>query len=86
MELLLNQGELLDLGKNRQGLIIICREGSIWLTQKDDPRDFVLYRGRQFEVRTKGQVVISAVRPSRLQVIPDESAACQNSLALVVLQ
>jgi len=53
MEPPLDRGELLNLGKNIQGMTIICREGILWATQENDLRDFILRRGRQ--LRSSGQ-------------------------------
>ena len=68
MELLLEQRELLDLGHNRQGLIIICRAGTCWLTQSGDARDYLLRCGQKHEVRGNGQLILSAIGPCRVRL------------------
>lgn len=73
MELLLNSGELLNLGEHLQGLTIICQSGTCWLTQAGDPRDYILRNGRQLEIRTKGQVVACAMGSCRLQLVAQEA-------------
>lgn len=75
MELLLNKGELLSMGENLEGLTIICRSGTCWITQTGDPRDYILRRGRNLEVRCKGQLVVCATSDCRLQMLPQEETA-----------
>lgn len=81
MELLLNQGELLNLGENLQGLTIVCQSGTCWLTQAEDSRDHILRNGHRFEIRAKGQVVLCATAPCRLQL-----AVLEASVRLPLLQ
>lgn len=85
MERLLNQGELLVLGENLKGLEIICRSGSCWVTQARDSRDFILRRQSQFEVQSKGQVVVYATSSCRLQLIPGKKPA-RNCAPLAALK
>lgn len=73
MELLLDKGELLNLGKNLQGLTIVFQSGTCWLTQTGDSRDHILRPGQQFEVRNKGQVVLCAANPCRLHMVAQEA-------------
>jgi len=73
MEMLLNKGELLNLGKNLQGLAIIFQSGTCWLTQAGDSRDHILRAGQKFEIRSKGQIVLCAADPCRLQMVELES-------------
>ena len=68
MELLLHQGELLNLGGNLRGVIVTCLAGKCWLTQAGDSRDYILRNNRQVEVRSRGQVLVSAAAPCRLQL------------------
>lgn len=75
MELLLGQDELLDLGENLQGLIVICQSGSCWLTQSGDTRDYILRSNTQVEVHSKGQLVICATSPCRLQLTTPKAPA-----------
>lgn len=75
MELLLNKGELLNMGENLEGLKIICRSGTCWITQTGDPRDYILHRGRYLDVRSKGQLVVCATSSCRLQMVSQEEKA-----------
>lgn len=81
MELLLNQGELLNMGENLAGLTIICRSGACWLTQTGDPRDHILRRGARFEVRSKGQLVLYAASSCSIQMVPQADTLLQPLLA-----
>jgi hypothetical protein len=68
MELLLDNLELIDLGKNLDGASIICTEGRCWITQTGDSRDHILTSGQRFTVRSGGRLIVNAAGPCRLKV------------------
>ena len=81
MDLLLNQGELLDLGKNLRGMSVICHSGNCWLTQADDSRDLILRSGLEVKIHCKGQVILSAISPCRVQLVNDKAPVQLPALA-----
>lgn len=60
----LQRGELRHL-RQSPGLRVECLAGSLWLTIDGDPRDIVLSAGEGFTVDRGGDVIISALDPSR---------------------
>lgn len=68
MEILLGKKEVLDLGKNMQGLNITCTEGSCWVTQSGDSRDHVLDADSNFLTKGGGQLIITATEASRIKL------------------
>lgn len=66
MEMLLNKRELLDLGKELQGVKIVCREGCFWITLAGDSHDHIIKHGNSFIIKSKGRVLITALESSRL--------------------
>jgi hypothetical protein len=86
MELLLDRGELLNLGQKLQGLTIVCRAGTCWLTQTGDARDHILRGGHQFQVRAKGQLVLYATARCRLQLVAEKATLCPLIPATAPLQ
>lgn len=68
MELLLNRNELLDLGKNANGLRIVCVEGLCWVTRSGDHRDQIIRTGDSFVIEGCGHLIINAMSPSRLML------------------
>jgi hypothetical protein len=50
--------------------MIICREGTVWITQERDWRDYVLTPGDAFIVTQRGQVLIEALQDARVEVTP----------------
>ena len=74
MEMLLNKRELLDLGKELQGVKIVCREGCFWITLAGDSHDHIIKYGNSFIVRGKGRVLITAMESSRLLLTDNKSA------------
>lgn len=73
MELLLNQGELLNLGKKLRGLNVLCHSGNCWLTQAGDSRDHILHNGQSVEIHSKGQILLYATSPCRLQLMREQA-------------
>ena len=55
----LNTGELLDID-NGEGFTVECLEGSVWVTQSNDPRDIVLKAGQSFVLDKPGLALICA--------------------------
>lgn len=48
------------------GVQIVCREGSLWITLDNDPRDVVLAPGESFITTEHRRVLIYAMRSSAL--------------------
>ncbi len=69
MELLLNKQEVLDLGKNCSGIKIVCSVGCCWITCAGDSRDHFLRAGENFTVEHKGQLLVVAMRTTRLMLV-----------------
>jgi len=44
-----------------EGLILLCLEGTVWLTQEDDRRDIILAAGESFTLDRKGLAVLYAL-------------------------
>jgi len=64
----LNTGELLDINDG-EGFTIECREGAIWITQSNDPRDIVLKAVQSFVLDKPGlALVCAAAGPATLTV------------------
>jgi hypothetical protein len=49
-----------------------CREGALWITLDDDPRDIVLEAGGEFSTAAHRRAIVYALQPSRLYVEPTE--------------
>jgi hypothetical protein len=55
----LNTGELLDVNDG-QGFRVECLEGSVWITQSNDPRDIVIAAGQSFVLDKPGLALVCA--------------------------
>ena len=55
----LNTGELLDINDG-EGFKVECVEGSVWITQSNDPRDIVLNAGQSFVLDRSGLALVCA--------------------------
>ena len=61
-------------------LEVSCREGSVWITLDDDPRDIVLEAGQCFSTSEHRRALIYAFERARLRVSPVESRAPASPL------
>lgn len=52
-------------GKRRQQTLF-CIQGSIWVTQECDIRDYVLHEGDAFIITLPGLVMVRALTPARI--------------------
>lgn len=59
----LEKDALIDL-RPLDGERIDVREGRVWVTQTDDPQDYVLGAGESFSPRGKGLLVVQALESS----------------------
>jgi hypothetical protein len=50
---------LLDI-KDGEGLAVACIEGTVWITQSDDPRDIVIRAGQSFLLDKQGLALVAA--------------------------
>jgi hypothetical protein len=58
-----------------RGLLLLCLEGRLWLTQEGDGRDIVLEPGQIARVERDGLTIVQALRDARLQLLADSAAA-----------
>ncbi len=64
----LSTGELLDISDG-EGLSVVCLEGSVWITQSNDPRDIALIAGQAFVLDKPGlALVCAAAGPAKLAI------------------
>ena len=64
----LKAGELLDINDG-EGFTIECLEGTVWITQSNDPRDIVLHAGESFVLDKPGLALVCATaRPAVVAV------------------
>lgn len=61
MECCLAQGELIRLDGEKDGVVLRCTSGSIWLTCGDG-RDYLLTAGKSFELAAKQTAVAEALK------------------------
>jgi hypothetical protein len=56
----LNAHQTLRL-RDAQGSTVCATEGSVWITEENQPRDIVLERGACYEVRNPGITLVNAL-------------------------
>ena len=54
--------------RGARGVRLVCKAGSLWITQEGVARDDFLVAGRAQELETDGTVVIEAMMPSSLAI------------------
>jgi hypothetical protein len=62
--------EMQHLKGDHRWRMIICREGTVWITQEHDVRDYVLTPGDVFLVTQSGRVLIEALEKARVELTP----------------
>lgn len=67
MECRLSQGELIRLDGGKDGVILRCSSGTIWLTCGDG-RDYLLSAGKSFELAARQFAVGEALRAAECTV------------------
>ncbi len=55
-------------GKAVPGAQLVCEQGSVWLTQSNDPHDYVLHPGQGFSATCHGKVVVQALATATISV------------------
>jgi hypothetical protein len=68
MKLLLDAGELLDLGTKCGNRTLRCETGLLWVTIENDSRDLFLRPGRNLRLPHRGRVVVQAMGAAKLQL------------------
>ncbi|MBI2768638.1 MAG: DUF2917 domain-containing protein [Burkholderiales bacterium] len=64
------------------GVRIDCREGSVWITLDNDPRDIVLEAGGSFTTPEHRRALVYAMEASRLSVTGPAVAQAAEGLRL----
>ena len=66
----MHRDDLKRLDGDHRWRMIVCREGTIWITQERDWRDYVLEPGDVFVVTRRGQVLIEALEDALVDITP----------------
>jgi hypothetical protein len=68
VEVPLKKNAVRRLARSRRWQLVACLEGSLWITQIYDPRDYVLTAGEVFIVTQPGDVVVEALEDARFYI------------------
>jgi len=66
----IKQGDFHFLRGDHRWEIISCAEGMIWITQKNDLKDYVLKSGQALLITNPGLVSIKGLKDSQIQISP----------------
>ena len=61
----LRKYKIWTLDGDRRGDVISCKCGSLWITQDDDLKDYILSSGQNFWVTKPGMVIVQALDDSQ---------------------
>jgi hypothetical protein len=73
-ELALDIGQVVTLD-DACGTRIHAREGTVWITEEDETRDFLVGPGEAFLITRPGRTLVQALRPARV-ALRDEDLPC----------
>ena len=68
MELYLEKNILVTFEGDTKNLNLTCLDGTVWVTQRNDPRDHIIRTGASFRGRFKGRVIVMALSSANLAV------------------
>ena len=66
-EISLSKDKMWSIEGDRRGDVISCTNGTLWVTQEGDPRDYILEQGRNFWVTRSGTVIVQALNDSKFK-------------------
>jgi len=66
----IKKGDFQFLRGDHRWKIISCESGTIWITQTNDPEDYLLKAGQAFLITKRGLVSIKGLEDSRIQCSP----------------
>ncbi len=68
----LKKEEILRVKSSRDGQIISCESGILWITQEGDWVDRLLTAGEKFRTRIPGFILVQALSDARIRISPQE--------------
>ena len=69
MQIFLTKNEILALRGDSRGLVITNQQGALWLTQANDPTDYLLLPQEHFIVQYAGSVLLEAQTDTAISLI-----------------
>lgn len=66
MEIFLAKNELITFEGDARNLNLTCLNGTVWLTQRNDPTDHIIQTGASFTGNRKGRIVVIALDAANL--------------------
>jgi Protein of unknown function (DUF2917) len=69
IDVCLSRDQVFKMNGDKRGIQIACQEGNLWVTQADDPKDYVLRNGDRFIVTRPGLVVVQGVREGMVRIM-----------------
>jgi len=66
-EISLAKHKVWSIEGDRRGDVISCLNGTLWITQQGDLKDYILYEGKDFWVTRRGEVVVQALESSQFK-------------------
>ena len=74
VDITLEKGETFTLSGDQRDILIQVGQGSLWITQEDDPRDYRLEESESFQVSCSGMVVLQGLPAAQFRLIPVEAS------------
>jgi hypothetical protein len=66
----LDQSDLLQVKRVAPGETIFCEDGIVWITQDGDNGDYILTAGETFVSKSRGMLLVEAMRDAALRLQP----------------
>ena len=66
-EITLAKHKVWSIEGDRRGDVISCCNGTLWITQEGDLKDYIIEAGKDFWVTRRGEVVVQALENSQFK-------------------
>jgi hypothetical protein len=69
LDLHLHRRAFHHVAKVNPGMTVSCEEGLIWITETNNPQDYMLRPGKSMVIRKRGDVLIEALSEAEVSII-----------------
>lgn len=69
LDLHLHRRAFYHVAKVNPGMTVACEEGLVWVTEANNPQDYMLRPGRSMVIRKRGDVLIEALSDAEVSIV-----------------
>jgi hypothetical protein len=69
LDLRLHRRAFYHVAKVHPGMTVFCEEGLVWVTEANNPQDYMLRPGKSMLIRKRGDVLIEALSDAEISIV-----------------